>query len=177
MKSLILSLITLSLAYTAQAQIIKSAETEVSFFSDAPVEDIAATNKKMTAAINTDSRAIAFSVPIRGFKFEKSLMEEHFNENYLESAKFPNANFKGTISEAIDFKKDGTYKATATGTLNIHGVEQKRTLEGTITVKGGVVTLNANFKVKLADHKVEIPTIVFQNIAEIIDVKVKATLK
>ncbi|MES2627445.1 MAG: YceI family protein [Bacteroidota bacterium] len=170
-----LALIALLLASAAtQAQVVKSAETEVSFFSKSPVEDISALTKKTTAAINLDSRAIAFSVPIKSFVFTNGLMQEHFNENYLESSKYPNASFKGKINENVDLKKDGTYNVTSTGKLNIHGVEQDRTLDGTITVKNGLITLNSAFKVKLVDHRIEVPTLVTKNIAEVIDVKLKA---
>jgi len=104
-------------------------------------------------------------------------MQEHFNENYMESDKFPTASFKGKINDNVDLTKDGTYKVTASGTLNIHGVEKPRDIEGSVTVKGGNVSLSSNFRVKLEDHKIERPSVVFQNIAETIDVKINATLK
>lgn len=176
MKKLFVAL-ALFASVAATAQVVKSSESEVTFFSATPVEDISAVNKKMTAAINLDTRQIAFSIPIRSFKFEKALMEEHFNENYMESNKYPLASFKGKINESINLKTDGTYKVTATGKLNIHGVEQDRTFEGTITVKGGVISIISAFKVKLVDHKIERPSLLLQNIAEVIDVKLKATFK
>ena len=63
-------------------------------------------------------------------------MEEHFNENYLETEKYPKASFNGNINEEVDLSKDGTYEVTATGKLLIHGIEKERTLTGTITRNG-----------------------------------------
>ncbi len=176
MKKLVLLVAILS-TLSGFSQVIKTTATEVSFFSKSPVEDIEAVNKKMTAAINVDTKMIAFSVPIRGFVFDKSLMQEHFNENYMESAKYPSGTFKGKINEAIDFKVNGTYKVTTTGTFVLHGVSKPRTFEGTLTIQNGVVTLVSAFKVKLVDHDIERPSILLQNIAEVIDVKLKATFK
>ena len=108
---------------------------------------------------------------IRSFKFEKAFMEEHFNENYMESDKYKTAVFKGRINEKIDYSSDGSYDVTATGKLNIHGVEQDRTLKGTIVIKDNTITLESAFKVALKDHNIEIPKIVASNIAEEVDVK------
>ena len=103
-------------------------------------------------------------------------MQEHFNEKYMESDKNPKSTFKGKINEKIDFTKDGEYNVTVTGKLNIHGVEQDRTISGKVIVKEGKIQLLTSFKVKNADHKVEIPKIVSAKIAEELDVKVDALL-
>lgn len=102
-------------------------------------------------------------------------MEEHFNENYLESDKYKTAVFKGKINERIDFFKDGSHDVSASGKLNIHGVEQERILKGTIHIKGDTITLESGFKVALKDHKIDIPKIVTSNIAEEVDVKAVIT--
>lgn len=150
-----------------QAQQLFTATTsEITFFSDAPLEDIEAVNKASQSLLNTGTREIAVKVPIKSFVFPKSLMQEHFNENYLESDKFPYALFKGKINEAIDFAKAGTYDVTATGKLTIHGVERDQTLKGKLTVMPGKMNLNATFEVLLADHKIKIPEVVFMKIAE-----------
>jgi len=169
-------LLLLSLQSFAQ-KVAKATDGVVSFYSKTPLEDIEATSKKLGAAINLETRAIAFTISIRSFVFPQALMQEHFNENYMESDKFPTASFKGKINDNVDLTKDGTYKVTASGTLNIHGVEKPRDIEGSVTVKGGNVSLSSNFRVKLEDHKIERPSVVFQNIAETIDVKINATLK
>lgn len=147
----------------------------ISIYSKAPIEDIEAKTSSGTSVYNTATGDMAFSVPIKSFKFAKSLMQEHFNENYMESDKYPIAIFKGKIQERPDLSKDGTYNVNATGDLQVHGVKQSRTIPGTLTVKGGVVSLSTEFMVKCADHKITIPTLVFHNIAESIKVQVTAT--
>ncbi len=97
-------------------------------------------------------------------------MQEHFNENYMESEKFPHATFKGKMNETVDFSKPGTSIVTATGVLNIHGVNQKRTLNGVLTVSDAGILLETKFDVLLADHKISIPRLVFNKIAEQIEV-------
>lgn len=103
-------------------------------------------------------------------------MQEHFNENYMESGKFPNATFKGTIEGTFDLNKNGSYPVTAKGELDIHGIKQQRTIPATIEVKDKSVKISSKFKVKLADHKIEIPTIVFNKIAEEIEVSIQSDL-
>ena len=172
-------MIILSLCATmVHGQIVKSTETEISFFSEAPLENIEALNKKGKSLIKTSTNDIAWVVSIRGFHFEKPLMEEHFNENYMETEKgeaYKTATFKGKINEDVDWGKDGVYKVTATGDLTIHVVTKKRTIEGELEIKGGKIMLMSEFQVKLEDHKVEIPKMVLKNIAETVDVKVAGT--
>jgi len=147
----------------------------VSLFSKAPLEDIAATSTKGTSVFNAATGDLAFSVPIRSFQFEKSLMQEHFNENYLESDKYPNAAFKGKLKEKIDVSKNGTYPVTVAGVLDVHGVKQSRTVTGIITIKNGTLSLSSEFQVLCKDHQIEIPQLVFKKIAERIDLKVAGT--
>jgi hypothetical protein len=158
----------------AKAQIFKSKKdgVKISFFSETPVENISAENTTSNALIVKDS--ISFKIPNKGFIFPKPLMQEHFNENYMESEKYKYSIFRGQFNEKIDFTKDGTYAVSATGKINIHGVEKLVTLKGTITIKGNDVMLNSSFEVKLADHNIERPKLVLQNIAEVIKVKVEA---
>jgi polyisoprenoid-binding protein YceI len=104
-------------------------------------------------------------------------MQEHFNENYVESDKFPYAVFNGTIVEAIDLTKDGEYNVTIKGTFDLHGVKQERVIKGKLTVKNGEPAFgSAAFDVKLADHKIKIPKTVFLNIAEVIKIDLEFTL-
>jgi hypothetical protein len=147
----------------------------ITLFSSAPIEDIKATTSIGASVYNASTRELAFSLSISSFQFEKSLMQEHFNSDYMESDKFPKAAFKGMIREQVDVSKDGTYTVTVTGDLNVHGVTQKRTIQGMITVKNGVITMASEFMVKCADHHITIPSIVFHNIAEIIKMNVSAT--
>jgi hypothetical protein len=157
------------------AQIYKSKkdEVKVSFFSETPIENITALNSTSTSFIANDS--IKFSLANTGFVFPKPLMQEHFNENYMESSKYPKSTFRGKINEKTDLSKDGVYKVTCTGVLYMHGVEKNITAPGTITVKGGEVNLVSNFKAKLDDYKIERPKMVIDKIAEEILIKIDAT--
>jgi polyisoprenoid-binding protein YceI len=148
---------------------------QISLFSTAPIEDIAAKTSSGTSVYNAATGDLVFSVAINTFKFPKSLMQEHFNSDYLESDKYPRAIFKGKVQEHPDLSKDGTYPITVTGELDVHNVKQTRTIPGTITVSGGVVTMKSEFMVKCADHHIEIPRLVFHNIAESIKMNVTAT--
>ncbi len=164
------------MVFGAQAQLFSTAVGSLGFFSKTPVENIEAQSSQTLSVLNAKTRELAFSVGNRSFKFHNKLMEEHFNEKYIESEKYPQSTFKGKINEDIDLSKDGEYKVTVTGKLNVHGVERERTIPGAITVKDGSITLTSAFKVRVEDHKIEIPKLVVSNIAEEIEVKVDAKL-
>lgn len=149
---------------------------EATFYSETPVENIDAVSKNMSVVLNTTTGEVVFIVPYTSFKFKKALMQEHFNEKYMESDKYPNATFKGKINERVSFTKDTVMQVTATGVFNCHGVDQKRTEKATITVKDGKIQIKGEFKVALKDHNIEVPKVVIQNIAEIIEVKFDAQL-
>jgi len=165
--------ICLTLSGFAQ-DIYSCKNTTLSFFSATPMEDIDAITSKGVSAINVKTGAVYFKVAVNTFKFKKSLMEEHFNENYLESDKYPTAEFKGKITDNIDLHKDGTYNVTVEGTLNMHGVDKVYREKATITVLGGKPTAESKFNVRLVDHKIKVPTLVVKNIAETVEVTVKA---
>jgi hypothetical protein len=169
--SLVFSLLCLLVNTSIAQSLFKANETKVEFFSEAPLENIEAVNTAAASMLNIDSKEIAVVVPIKSFEFEKDLMREHFNENYLESDKFKNASFKAKINEDINLKKAGTYEVTATGDFNIHGVTKERTLKGTMVVEKKKISLDAVFNVKLEDHDIDIPKIVFENIAEVVEVR------
>lgn len=173
MKNLLfLTLILISIDLSAQ--ILKSSQTEIGFFSATPIEDIDAINKDSKALINTKTNEFAFVVPIVGFKFKKELMEVHFNENYMESDKYKTAYYKGTLKGGFDYTKDGIYSITASGNLNIHGVDKERDIDVEMIIKDGIVNIKSKFIVKLKDHKVDIPKVVVKNIAEEVQVDVNA---
>lgn len=148
---------------------------KISLYSSAPIEDIKASTSTGGSLFNPASGELDFSVSIKSFQFEKALMQEHFNSDYMESDKFPRATFKGKVQEHVDVSKDGSYPITVTGDLNVHGITQKRTITGTITVKDGSINMAAAFMVRCADHHIAIPKIVFHNIAESIKMNVTAT--
>lgn len=167
--TIIICLLVCTISLSAQ-DIYKATDGEISFFSEAPVENISAVNKDVKALINAKNAEVAFIVTNVGFKFEKPLMEEHFNENYMESHKYKVSVFKGKIINEIDFTKDGTYEVTAKGTLDIHGVTVEREIKGTLTINNGKINLTTAFDVLLKDHKIKIPKIVVKNIAEFVKV-------
>ncbi|MCU0392770.1 MAG: YceI family protein [Thermoflexibacter sp.] len=149
----------------------------IRFFSDGIVEDIEATNKETKGIIDFSKNEFLFKIPIKSFKFASSLMQEHFNENYLESDKFPEGSFKGKIVGAYDLSKNGSYNVNAVGDLTIHGVTQTRTIPSVIHVKDGKISLESKFLIKVAEHKIKIPSVVIRNIAEEVEVTLKSDLK
>ncbi|WP_262249127.1 YceI family protein [Parapedobacter soli] len=164
------------LCFRAEAQgLLIDKASRISFFSEAPLENIAAVTEKAASALDTGSCEIAFKVTINTFAFKKRLMQEHFNENYMESDRFPHATFNGKIQEPVDWHRDGTYLVTVVGTLDIHGVGKQYTVPATITVRGESIMAVAKFNVRVADHDVKIPRIVIKNIAEVVEVDVSAT--
>jgi hypothetical protein len=171
-RIIILVLLGLSGMSVSFAQKYKSTKSHIRFFSDAPMEDIEAVNKNAQSALDLQSGEIVFSVPISGFQFEKSLMQEHFNENYMESEKYPKATFSGKIS-GYEIGKSGWQNAKASGEMTIHGVQNPMSCEGKIRVEGNQVEIESEFPVELADYKIKIPKVVFLNIAEVVEVTVK----
>ncbi len=150
---------------------------KIAFKSNAPLEIIEAASAELKGVIDTERNAFAFSVNIRSFQgFNSPLQREHFNENYMESKKFPRATFAGKFIENIDFTVDGVYPVRAKGKLNAHGIEQERIIKGTLKVEKGVVKVSASFTVLLQEHGIAIPKIVYQKIAEEIAVEIEATL-
>lgn len=150
---------------------------KISFKSDALLEVIQAKSGKLRGAISPTDHTFAWSVEVRSFEgFNGPLQREHFNENYLESVKYPRASFAGKIIEKIDFQKDGSYSVRAKGKLDVHGVVQERIIKSSLEVKNGVLIVRSTFTVPLADHNISIPKIVHQKIAEEIEVMVEATL-
>lgn len=148
---------------------------KVYFKSDAPLELIEATSDALKGAIDTKKRTFAFSISMSSFEgFNSPLQKEHFKENYLETSKYPKATFKGKIIEKVDLSKNGTYNIRAKGTMNIHGVAQERIIKSAVTVKNGTFKVQSNFTVLLADHDISIPKIVYQKIAEEIEVTINA---
>lgn len=170
-----LLIIGLSLGLNAEAQKLKTRSGYVKFFSGAAVEDITAENKQVSSILDLESGSFAFLVPIKAFQFEKALMQEHFNENYMESGKFPNASFKGKIEnfESLDLTKDGSFEANFKGTMNIHGESREISEKVNITVKDGKVSLDCEFDLKCSDYKVEIPAAKADNISDVLKITVK----
>ncbi len=145
-------------------------EAEILFFSEAPIEDISAINNRVSAVYDADTKQLVFQLNISDFIFPKPLMQEHFNENYLESDKFPKASFSGNL---LVLNK----VSIAKGTLKIHGKSNEVEVKGSLVESEDVVMIDAVFRIQLKDYKIKIPKIVMYNIAEEIEVTVKAKLK
>jgi polyisoprenoid-binding protein YceI len=143
----------------------------VSFYSETPIENIEAHNHQATSILNTSTGEVNFSILIKSFEFEKALMQEHFNDNYMESDKFPKATFKGTIKDLskIDFTKDGSYKIEVEGDLTIHGVTKKTTATGNLEIKNGEIKTQSTFPVTLKDFNVKSPK---DKVAETLQIKI-----
>lgn len=169
-------LLLLSDSSVAQSVLFATSTGQTSFFSETPAENISAINKKTQAILNTVTGEIAVRMNMRDFDFPNELMEEHFNENYVESEKYPTATFRGKLVETVDFSKKGTHALSATGTFTLHGKSQSRTLKGQLTVQDGSIVIESGFDVALTDHAIEVPRIVFMKIAQVIRVKAAYTL-
>ncbi|MDX1477175.1 MAG: YceI family protein [Saprospiraceae bacterium] len=166
-------------AVSADAQKYFTRDGEISFFSDAPLEKIEAVNKKVASVLDGETGAIEFAVLIKSFHFEKALMEEHFNENYLESGKYPKATFTGTIDNisAIDLNTDGEYTAQVSGDMTIHGVTKPVSTTGKLIVSNGTIKATSTFEIAVADYEIKIPKVVKDNIAEIVEIRVAIDYK
>ena len=166
--SKVLLIFILFSVHTAIAQKYKSTTGNIKFYSEELLEDITAINKDVKSAFDSESGKIVFSVPITGFEFEKSLMQEHFNEKYLESEKYPKATFQGTISEFEMNKLNPDVEAE--GELEIHGVKNKIRVRGRLDFIGEKLIIHAVFMVKLIDYEIKVPKLMFQKIAEEIEI-------
>ena len=171
-----IALVVFTLVQTAKAQMYTFSNGSVSFFSKTKMEDIDAKNSSPKVLLQIKDKKIAFIAENTSFKFVSKLMEEHYNEKYVESEKFPLATFQGKINEDIDLTKDGVYSVTVTGTFKLHDVPQTRTIPGTITVKNGEINVKSVFVVACADHKIIIPSLVGAKISETVDVTVDVNL-
>jgi hypothetical protein len=159
------------------AQIYIGKKCKISFFSATKMEDIKAVNSVSKPVLNTKNGAFAVKASQNAFVFKSAFMQEHYNENYVESEKFPFATFTGTVNETVDYTKDGLTEVTMTGMLDMHGVSLPRTIKGTIEVKKGMIIMNAKFDVKVEDHKIKVPSLYVDKIAEVIEVTFTAELE
>lgn len=161
----------LGLTFSATAQkIFIATGGKAHLFSATPIENIDAVTSSMSSVLNTINNTLAFSVPMRTFKFEKSLMEEHFNEKYVESETYPKSTFNAKINESINWERDTVADVTATGEFFLHGVTRTITEKGKLTISGGSISLSAVFIVVLKDYKIEVPKLLSNIISETIRV-------
>lgn len=155
MFKILTSVILIGFATQVNAQKVFSTKSgQLLFNASGGIETIAAVNNQVDSKLSSATGQFVMAALIKGFKFENQLMEDHFNENYMESTKFPSSDFKGYITNIkdIDFSKDGTYAANFDGNLTIHGVVQKVTTRGQIKVKQGKTNISGEFSIKLKDY-------------------------
>ena len=178
MNKILLSFILSLVVNTVFAQKYLCKNGLVSFFSATPVENIEAKSNECSSALDSKTGDLVVVIPIKSFKFEHLLMQEHFNENYMESHKYPKAFFKGKIAgiESIDFSKEATHKVNAVGQLTIHNVTREVNIPGTISIQNGQILLDSKFDVRCADHNIKIPKLVLVKIAESIEVHINNSL-
>ncbi len=161
----------------ANGQLFQSTTSKITFLSDAPLEDIYAESKKSKSVFNATDKKIAVLMKPNTFVFKNPMMQEHFNEDYMESDKYPKATLNGNVIGDFDLSKDSVYSVTVKGKLKIHGVEKDREIKGEILVKNGKVSVNAKFAIQVADHGIKIPSMKIKNIAEVVEVSVAIEFK
>lgn len=147
---------------------------EVKFFSSAPVENIEARTNQGFSVLSSRENRVYCKIPVRSFVFRKSLMQEHFNENYLESDRYPYAEFSGRVLAGSDISQKGDHPVILEGQLTIHGVSKQYKLQGLIHSSGNEMVAESRFTVRLADHHIRIPALLFHNIAEVVEVTIAA---
>ena len=150
----------------------------ISFFSASIMEDIEARNNKVAAVVDLSTGQMAFSVPVREFQFKRTLMQEHFNENYMESDKYPKATFTGQVANAAQVLKllpAATQNVEVEGQMTLHGVTHKVAVSGTLQLRDGQVVVFAYFNIAPADYAIDVPLLVREHIAKSVSVRVSLT--
>lgn len=156
------------------AQDLRSVQrSEVTFLSDAPMERITATSTQCSGVIDLRQRTFAVLVPVRSLEgFNSPLQREHFNENYLESDRYPSITFQGRIIESTDLSRSGTYAVRAKGELMVHGVVRERIIPCRIVVTAEGLRVTSSFTVLLEDHAIRVPRVVQQKVASDVQVRI-----
>lgn len=173
---LVIPALLLPVILFAQSNTIVSNSGKVKFISEAPLESIEATSDKLKGAIDKSKNTFAFAVEIKSFKgFNSDLQREHFDENYVETDIYPTATFAGKFIEQVDYSAIGIYTVRAKGMFSIHGIQKERIIKGTISINNSTIVINAVFNIRLEDHDIKVPKIVYEKIAE--EIKVEFTIQ
>lgn len=151
-------------------------EAKVNFLSDAPLEKIEGKNNQAVSTLDISTGQLDFAVLMKAFEFEKALMQEHFNENYVESDKFPKASFKGTITNltSVKWNTDGIYPVDVAGKMTMHGVTKDMTAKGTITIKEGKISSASTFDLVITEYGIVIPGVVKDKVSNTVKIDVTA---
>jgi len=179
MKNILFIATFLMLVGQLSAQRFMTKNGFAKFYSETPMETIEAKNQQVNSAYDYTNGTIVFKVLMKSFEFEKALMQEHFNENYMESDTYPIATFKGKVlnNKDIDLSKNGEIEVQVKGTLKMHGVSQEIETTGKMDIQKGSIHAFAKFGVKPEDYHIEIPGAVVKNIAESMEVTIDVNLK
>ena len=176
-KLIILVLVLFPLKYILAQDLYVVSKGNVSFTSDAPLELIEAASDELKGVLKTADRSFAFRVPMKSFEgFNSALQQTHFNENYIESNKYPYTTFEGKIIEEISFYNPGTYNIRGKGSFTCHGVKRERIIQCKVTIAENKISVTSDFTVLLEEHNIKIPSVVSQKIAEEIVVSVDVEL-
>ena len=176
--ALLLLLTTKPVWIFSQGSTLLEENGKVSFLSEAPLEIIRASSGKLKGAVDRVQNTFAFAVDIHSFNgFNSDLQREHFHENYMQTEKLPIASFSGKFIEQVDFNTNGTYVVRAKGIFTLHGIQKERIIKGVVVVNNGTVDIDAVFTVKLEDHDIKVPKIVYEKIAEEIRVELSIRFK
>lgn len=175
MKYYILLLLT-CLSLTVNAQLYSTRTGFTGFYSETPFENIVAENNQVYAILDISKKTIAFSMLMKSFVFQKELMQVHFNEDYIESDKYPKANFTGSFTEIVDPLKNGTILLHISGSMMMHGITKPFSASATLVIQNNTIDGTSNFKIDPADFNIKIPSLVRKKIADQVDVKVKVSL-
>src|SRR5436190_1083742 len=176
-RIILISILLISANGNSDENIFYTKTGLISFRSDAPQELIRASSSHLIGLLDTKNRTFVFQVSVRTFEgFNNKLQQEHFNEKYLESDKFPEAIFTGKIIEDLDLSMDGTYDIRAKGKFNIHGKEAEKIIRGNVLVKNGVIKIDSRCNIILSDYNIKIPKVVHEKIANEVIINLKAEL-
>ena len=176
---ILFSALAVPMVLPAQRLFTRDAKVKFDATSNGSPERVDAINKSGTLVVDVASGRVESAVLISNFLFEKALMQEHFNENYMESSKYPKATFKGKIEDPskVNFNQDGTYSPMLVGDLTVHGVTKQVKVPATIQVKGGKVTASTAFDVPLSDYGISIPSVVSDKLAKQAKISIDSALE
>jgi hypothetical protein len=153
-----------------------SKDAKVSFYSKAPLENIEAHNYKGACIIEQQTGKVSFSVLMKGFEFAKGLMQDHFNENYVESDKYPKATFTGVINEKLPLAtEDGRHVWKVAGTMTLHGVTKPLQAEIKVSINKGVIMVETAFGLNIIEYGIKIPSIMAEKVNEKVQIIVSPT--
>jgi hypothetical protein len=177
-KLILLTIILISTISFAQDKIITK-NGKVTFEASVPAfEEVKAKNEGVTCVINTKTGEIASLILVKGFRFKVALMEEHFNENYIESDKYPKSTFKGKIDN-FDFAKltSDAKDYTVKGKIELHGKSKDISIIVKIKKTNDGINLVSDFNLNTDDYDIEIPSVVSKKLSKKVAVKIDYTLK